>query len=172
MLKKIITLLKAINSNSHPGEIAHAVCLSAIIGFMPKNNALWYILTVLFLFMRINKAAFILLSVIFSFTASFADPFLDKIGYQILTIPQIEPFLSTFLNIPFMAFTKINNTIVMGSLAFTLVLYIPLYWLMRAFIKLWRATLAPAIRKTKLIKFLSKIPLIKKASGVLNVSKK
>lgn len=171
MLKKIINLLKAINSNSHPGEIAHAVCLAAIIGFMPKNNALWYILTVLFLFMRINKGAFILLSVVFSCCATFADPLLDNIGYQILTIPALEPFFSTFLNIPFMAFTKINYTIVMGALVSALVIYIPLYWLMRGFIKLWRATLAPALRKTKFIKFLSKVPLIQKASGVLNGSK-
>lgn len=170
MLKKLINLLKAINSNSHPGEIAHAVCLAVFIGFMPKTNALWYILTVLFLFMRINKPSFVLLSVVFSLLAPLADPLFDEIGYTILTLPKLEPFFSTLLNIPFVNFTKINNTIVAGSLAFAVVIYIPLYWIMRGFIKLWRTTLSPAIRKTKLIKFLSKVPLIKKI-GAMYASK-
>ena len=38
MLKFIIRFLKAINSNQHPGEIAHAVCLGMILGFMPKTR--------------------------------------------------------------------------------------------------------------------------------------
>ena len=49
MLKAIIKFFKALNSNVHPGAVAHAVCLGMILGFMPKTNALWYILTVFFL---------------------------------------------------------------------------------------------------------------------------
>ena len=38
MLKFIVKLLKALNSNSHPGEIAHAVCLGMLLGFLPKKQ--------------------------------------------------------------------------------------------------------------------------------------
>ena len=55
MLKAIIKFFKALNSNVHPGAVAHAVCLGMILGFLPKTNALWYILTVFFLFVRINN---------------------------------------------------------------------------------------------------------------------
>ena len=55
MLKFLVKLLKALNSNSHPGEIAHAVCLGMLLGFLPKNNIFWYVITVFVLFMRINK---------------------------------------------------------------------------------------------------------------------
>ena len=53
MLDFVIKILKAINSNSHPGEIAHAVCCGMMLGFLPKDNALWILLTVFFIFLRI-----------------------------------------------------------------------------------------------------------------------
>ena len=48
MLKFIVKLLKALNSNSHPGEIAHAVCLGMLLGFLPKDNIFWFIIQFLF----------------------------------------------------------------------------------------------------------------------------
>ena len=75
MLDFLIKILKAINSNSHPGEIAHAVCCGMILGFLPKENALWVILTVFFLFLRINKVFFVLSTVLFSLLAIILDPF-------------------------------------------------------------------------------------------------
>lgn len=166
MLKKLIKLLKAINSNVHPGAIAHAVCMGAILGFMPKTNALWYILTVFFLFVRINKPALVLFTFLFSFAAPLADPLFDKLGYWFLTMPGLIPFFSKLVEIPFLNFTHFNATIVAGSLIFSIILYIPLYVLVRCFIKLWRTVLSPMFRKMKLVTYISKIPLIKKAGEI------
>lgn len=49
MISYIAKLLKSLNTNSHPGEIAHAVAIGVLLGFMPKDNALWYLLFVFFL---------------------------------------------------------------------------------------------------------------------------
>ena len=84
MLKAIIKFLKAINKNSHPGEIAHAICCGMLLGFMPKNNALWYILFIAFLFMRIQKSAFVIFTFLFSLAAPYLDPAFDLIGYTVL----------------------------------------------------------------------------------------
>lgn len=162
MLKRFLKFFKTLNSNSHPGEIAHAVCLGMLMGFLPKDNVTWYILTVFFLFVRINKGAFFIYTLIFSFLAQFLDPLFDKIGYFILTIDKLEPIYATLLEIPFISFTKFNNTIVMGSLLSGIVLYIPVYFISRLFLKLWRNKFAPAIRKSKIISYISKIKLIKK----------
>ena len=133
-----------------------------ILGFMPKTNALWYILTIFFLFVRINKGTFILFTFLFSLLAPLLDPLFDTIGWWFLNIEKLGPFFSRLLDIPFVAFTKFNNTIVMGSLLFSLAVYIPVYILVRIFLKYWRAFLAPAVRKSKLVVFLSKLPLIVK----------
>ena len=162
MLKALIRFFKALNSNSHPGEIAHAVCLGMILGFMPKSNALWYILTVFFLFVRINKGSFILFTFLFSLLAPVLDNLFDTIGWWFLNIDKFKMFFAWLLEIPFVGFTRFNNTIVMGSLLASLALYIPVYILVRVFLKYWRAFIAPAVRKTKLVVFLSKLPLIVK----------
>jgi uncharacterized protein (TIGR03546 family) len=162
MLKFIVKFLKALNSNSHPGEIAHAVCLGMLLGFLPKNNIFWFIITVFVLFMRINKGALVLCTLCFSLLAPLFDPLFDTVGYWFLTLPKLEPVFAWLLDIPFVGFTKFNNTIVMGSLLVSLGLYIPVYWLVRLFLKYWRAFLAPAVRKTKLVAFLSKLPLVVK----------
>lgn len=162
MLKYIIKLLKALNSNRHPGEIAHAVCCGLMLGFMPKTNLTWYIITFLFLFLRINKGTLTLLTLAFSFLAPVLDPLFDKVGYLIITWEPVASFLTTALEYPGVNFLKWNNTIVMGSFACSLALYIPVYWLARLFIFLWRKYLVPALRKTKAVQLLSKAKLVVK----------
>ena len=167
MLKFIVRFLKAINSNSHPGEIAHAVCLGMILGFLPKNNALWYVLTVFFLFMRINKGTFAIFTFLFSLLAPALDSLFDTIGWWFLTQEKLTPLFIKLLDIPFVGFTKFNNTIVCGSLLFSLACYIPIYFISRLIIKFWRTKLSPIVRKTKVIVFLSKIPLVKKIGAMV-----
>lgn len=167
MLVFFIKLFKAINSNSHPGEIAHAVCCGMILGFLPKDNALWYIITVFCLFLRIHKGAFVIFTLLFSLLAPLLDPLFDTIGYWFLTLDFFRPTFSFLLDIPFVGFTKFNNTIVAGSILSSIVLYIPVYWLTRLFIKEWRTFLLPIVRKTKLVKMLSNLPMIKKIGDLV-----
>lgn len=162
MLKRFLKIFKALNSNSHPGEIAHAISIALLMGFLPKDNVTWYIFTFFFLFIRINKGVFALFTLLFSILSQFLDTLFDSIGYQILTFTPLEPFFAKLLEIPFVSFTKFNNTIVMGALILGLILYIPFYFLTRGFLKLWRNKLTPFIRKTKLIQYISKLKLIKK----------
>ena len=129
---------------------------------MPKTNALWYILTIFFLFIRINNGTFILFTFLFSLLAPVLDPLFDTMGWWFLNIEKLTPFFSWLLDIPFVGFTRFNNTIVMGSLFFSLAAYIPVYFICRIFLKYWRAFLAPAVRKSKLVVYLSKLPLIVK----------
>ncbi len=167
MLKFLVKLLKALNSNSHPGEIAHAVCLGMLLGFLPKNNIFWYVITVFVLFMRINKGALVLCTLAFSLLAPLFDPVFDSVGYWFLTLPSLEPTFAKLLDIPFVSFTKFNNTIACGSLLCGLILYIPLYILTRLFIWLMRNKLVPILRKTKVIVVLSKVPLVQKVSALI-----
>lgn len=166
MLKFIVKLLKALNSNSHPGEIAHAVCLGMLLGFLPKNNIFWYVITVFVLFMRINKGALVLSTLGFSLLAPLFDPLFDNVGYWFLTLPKLEGAFAWLLDIPFVGFTKFNNTIASGSLICGLILYIPLYVIARLFVWLMRNKLVPLLRKTKFVLVLSKIPLVKKIAAL------
>ena len=74
-----------------------------------------------------------------------------------------------------MAFTKFNNTVVMGGLAAGIILYIPVYILARLLVTLWRTVLAPKITASKFWVGIKKLPLVEKIisksqeiSGVMN----
>ena len=166
MFKPFIKLIKALSSNTDPGAIAHAFCCGILLGFVPKDNLLWYILFVFMFFMRIQRATYVLSVVVGALLAALLDPVFDTIGYWVLTQPDAIPFYVNLLNVPFVAFTKFNNTIVMGSLLCGIVFYVPLYWLSRLVIFLWRKYLAEGVRRLKLVQLLKQIPLIEKIASM------
>lgn len=162
MLSKLINLFKALNANVNPGEIAHAFSCGLLLGFLPKSNLLWYLIFVFFLFVRINKPMYLLMTLLGSALAVGLDPLFDTIGYQILTVESLKVVYASLLEIPFVAFTKFNNTIVAGSLAFGIVLYIPCYALGRFFVFAWRKWVTPVLNNSRVFKAIYKIPLIEK----------
>lgn len=162
MIKKIVSLFKILNSNSKPGEIANAVCLGILLGFVPKNNVLWYILFIFFSFVRINKTAYFFVTLAMSFLAPALDGFFDNFGYAILTNEKFTPLFATLIDIPFVGFTKFNNTIVCGSVVFSLLIYIPLFIGLVFFIKLWRTKITALWNNSKIGQFFYKLPLAEK----------
>ncbi len=162
MIKKIFKLLKAFNGNVNPAEIAHAFAFGAILGLMPKHNLLWYLVLVFILFMRINRPAYLLMIMAGSAVSYLFDGIFDTLGYAFLTIPWLSGIFGWLLDIPFVAYTQFNNTVVMGSLLTGLILYIPLYWTGRGLVWLWRKWLAEKVRNSKLFKVLQKAPLVAK----------
>ena len=162
MIRYIVKMFRALNANANPGEIAHAFSIAVLLGFLPKNNLLWYLLFIFFLFVRIKKGAYFLLMFLFSMIAPLADPVFNSVGYKILTLPALESTFSTLIEIPFVGFTRFNNTIVMGSLLCGIILYIPVYIFGRAFVKIWRTAIASRIRKNPVMKAFYKLPLVDK----------
>lgn len=160
MLTYIIQLLQALNANSKPSQIANSFCIGLILGLMPKDNLLWIIMFVFFMFVRINKAGYFIMMIIASCLAFLTDPLFDKIGYVVLTFVPLENFYAWLLDVPFVGFTKFNNTIVAGSLVCGIVCYVPLFVLMILAVKAWRKWIAPKFNDSKILKTIYKIPLI------------
>lgn len=166
MIKTLAKIIKSLSSNTNPGALSHAFCCGMLLGFLPKNNVLWYIFFILFFFMRIQRTVFSLSTIIFSLLSPLLDTVFHNIGFWILSLENAAPLYSFLLNIPFVAFTKFNNTIVAGSLLFGLTTYIPLYILSRLFIKVWRNVLAEKIRNLKIVKIIKGIPFIQKIAAI------
>ena len=167
MIKSIVKLFKALNANVNPGEIAHAFSCGILLGLMPKDNLLWYLVFVFILFIRINKPMYLIMILIGATFSPVLDGLFDTVGYAFLTIPSLAGFFGTLLEIPFVGFTKFNNSVVMGSLLCGLVLYVPLYFLGRLFVSLWRKHIAAAIRQSKLAKLIANLPLLGKVAGMV-----
>ncbi|MCI5830350.1 MAG: TIGR03546 family protein [Treponema sp.] len=162
MIKPLTKLIGALSSNTRPGAIAHAVSCGILLGFLPKNNLLWYVLFVFILFMNIQRGAYALCILLGSALTVFLDPVFDSVGYSVLTAEGMRSAYAALLNIPFVAFTKFNNTVVMGAFVCGIIAYVPFYFLGRLFVWLWRKFFAEKVRKLKITAVLKNLPLIQK----------
>lgn len=162
MIKPLTKLIRALSSNTRPGAIAHAVSCGILLGFLPKNNLLWYVLFVFILFMNIQRGAYALCILLGSALTVFLDPVFDSVGYSVLTAEGMRSAYAALLNIPFVAFTKFNNTVVMGAFVCGIIAYVPFYFLGRLFVWLRRKFFAEKVRKLKITAVLKNLPLIQK----------
>lgn len=161
MVNYFQAMFKSLNANRAPGELAHAFALGMLLAFVPKGNLLWIFLFILTFFFRINRGTLFLSIILGSIFIPLADPLFDSTGYAILTHPALTPTFAAWLDTPFVAFTRFNNSVVMGGLAWGIILYIPFYILARIFIRVWRNTLYQYFARSKAYQFLMKVPFIK-----------
>jgi len=157
-IKKFFTSL---NANAHPGDIAHAASLGLLLAFVPKTNLLWAFLFFLTMFIRVNKGAFFIALILLSFVVPFADVATEAIGFTVLSFKPLEPVFTAMYQTPFVGLTRFNNSMVIGGFVAGLLLYWPAYALALRFVSWYRAKLQPKLAKSKIVKVITHLPIIK-----------
>ncbi|HIQ50630.1 MAG TPA: TIGR03545 family protein, partial [Nautiliaceae bacterium] len=109
------------------------------------------ILIIVFIF-RIPFGLFLVSLTLFKIIGHFLDPIFDKTGYLILT--SFAPFWEFIYNLPLMRWSGFNNTIVMGSLVWGIVVGSFLYIILNKFIKIYREKVFSFLKRYKLLKWL------------------
>ena len=165
MFKYIKRLLKALNANAHPGDIAHAVSLGLLLALVPKGNLLWPFLFVLTMFIRMNKGAFFISFICLSFAVPFADVLIERLGFFVLSMKVLSPVFTVMYQTPFVGLTRFNNTMVAGGLLAGIIAYVPAYALSRYLVSAYRKYLQPRIVGSKAYKIFCNLPLIKQIIG-------
>ena len=118
-------------------ELALGAALGAIIGIIPKDSAFAWLLILVLLISRGNLLCGIISAVAFSFLSPLFDVWFDQTGYQVLTHASLSEVWASWIEIPWVAWTRFNNTVVMGSAVIGLGLSIPFYLVCRLFFKFW-----------------------------------
>lgn len=167
MIAFISNLLKSLNANTNPGEIAHGFACGMVLGFLPKDNLLWPLAFVFLLFVRINKPAYLVMLAAASALTPALDPTFDRAGMAFLTREEVRGAYTFLLDVPFVAFTKINNSVVIGSLLAGLAAYAPTYALGRVAVWAWRKHAVMLLRRSRLIKVISGIPVVSKIAKLV-----
>ena len=105
-------------------------CLSALgvaIGLMPKGNLIAMGFIFLLFALRVNLATGITTAIVFSWVGIFANPLVHRLGEVILTAQPLEPVFAWFFELPWAAWTSLNNTVVAGSFCLGLIQLYPTY---------------------------------------------
>jgi len=128
-IKPIRFLIGALRDLNSPQRIAWGVALGMVVGLIPKDNLTAAALGMLLLTVRINLAAGTVTALVCACLAACCDPFTDRLGFALLTSPSLTPFWNWLFQWPATAWTGLNNTTVIGSLALGLWLFYPVYFL-------------------------------------------
>jgi uncharacterized protein (TIGR03546 family) len=151
MIRSIFKIIKALNSESKPGQISVAVCLGMITGFTPFWSLHNSIIIFIVLLLRIHISTYIISIIIFSGINILVQPFFHLIGLFLLTNDSLLIFWTAVYNVDILRFDKLNNTVVTGGLISALILFYPLYWILNVLIKRYREQVKGYISRFKII---------------------
>ena len=168
MIKATAKLLVALNGNAKKDQIAAGLAWGLLLGLVP-TGVFWIALFIVTFFFSHNHGAKIFGMAFVKLLMLIPGPnqlplipqAIDALGWYILNLDSLRPVLTSMYNMPFVPFTKFNNTIVAGGTIIGIVLWLPSFFLFMALIPIYRNKVAPKIRDSKVVKKILKFPLLK-----------
>jgi len=161
LLKIIGKLIIALNGNVKRSQIAAGFAWGILLGLIPAGNFFWIVLFICSFFFKHHHWSKIFSMAVVKLVSPLIVLWIDFLGWEVLHIEALQPLFTTLYNMPFVPFTKFNNTLVMGGLIGGVVLWLPSFIIFMALIPLYRNNLAPKIRNSKLVRAIANSPLLK-----------
>jgi uncharacterized protein (TIGR03546 family) len=155
MVKLLAKVFKILISETEPGQIALAVSFALVAGLTPLFSLHNLLVLFLTLVLRVNLLAFILGTGLFSTVAWLLEPVLSWIGLALLTAPPLERLWTRLYQSPLWRLEGFNNSVVMGSLATSLLLFLPVALLTISLIRRHRERLLARLRLTRALQILT-----------------
>lgn len=153
MLSVIAKLLKVLNSDDNPAQVALAVVFALIMGLTPLMSPHNILILLLVLFIRVNLSFFILSFALFSGIAYVLDPLSNQLGATVLQSESLQTLWTAMYQSSFWRFMAYNNTLVIGSICLSLILALPVYWAVIWAISRYRDKLRARLAQTRLMLF-------------------
>ncbi len=151
IVKLILKFIKILNKDASPQQIAGGMALGAIAGITPIASLHNLAVLILVLMLRVNISAAILSVGLFKAFSYILDPLFNKIGYSLLVnAGPLQSLWTTLYNTPIVPWTQFNNTLTMGSLAFSLIVFWPVYFVIVWAVKKYRERVLAMFQKWKI----------------------
>jgi uncharacterized protein (TIGR03546 family) len=151
LLRLLQSLVKALNSEGTPGQVAAGIALGAVFGLTPIQNLHNLVLFGLAIVLNVSFPGVMLGWALFLPLGFALDPLFDAVGHALLVgTPALVPLWTWIYNTPVIALSNFNNTIVLGSFVVWLVALVPLFFLLRWLVTNYRATVYARLQQTRL----------------------
>src|SRR6266496_945341 len=136
----MIGLLKHLHSDDTPGQVGAGLAMGAILGLTPLLNLHNVVVLILIIMLRVSFSGALLGWLLFTPLGFAFDPLFDALGHRLLLeTPALTGVWTTLYNTPVVPLTNFNNTVVLGSLAVAVALFLPLNALGRFGVRRYRA---------------------------------
>jgi uncharacterized protein (TIGR03546 family) len=169
MINAIAKLILALNGNVKKSQLAAGFAWGLLLGLVPVG-VVWLVLLLASFFFRHNHGSKLFSLAIIKLLTPAIAPWVELWGWEVLHIESLQPFFTTLYNMPFVPFTRFNNTLVAGGLTGGLLLWLPVFLLFIALVPLYRKKIAPKIRNLKIVKAIGKIPFLSAVEKAVNKS--
>ena len=166
MYNSVIKFIRVISSEAEPIQISMAFSLAMVAGLTPLLNVHNLLVLFLLLVLRVNIASFLLALPVFSAVAYLLDPLFHTIGHEVLMQSSLTGAFTEMYNNTFWRVANFNNTIVMGSLLFSLGLFVPLLLVSNILVKRYRQHVLGYLKNSKIFNFLTKHKLVTNLLGM------
>jgi len=152
MIQQVISLIRLMHSDTDPRQISLGFALGMIPGLTPFTSLHNILVLLVLLFIRANISAAILSWAVFSLLAFALDPLFHQFGLFLLTgVSLLQGFWTSLYNAPFIPYTKFNNSVLMGSLIFSLLAFYPVYRGGRMMVVKYRETFVERLNRLKIV---------------------
>jgi uncharacterized protein (TIGR03546 family) len=153
---------KIMREGQTPSQIAGGFAIGSVLGLSPMLTLQGVVIWLILLVIDVNLSAALLSLTLFSLVAFILDPLFHWLGYQILVNAEtLRGFWTWMYNAPVAPLTRFNNTVVMGSFAAALVLFLPVYAGMKRFVVAYRTHIHSRVEKWKIYQILNRSSLVK-----------
>jgi uncharacterized protein (TIGR03546 family) len=164
LIKLIQSLFGALHSEGTPGQLAAGIVLGSFLGLTPLFNLHNVFIFAALVLLNVSFAGGMLGWVLFVPIGFLLDPLFDWIGHHLLLAESLRDFWTSLYNTPIVPLTNFNNTVVLGSFVFALLLAVPLFFVLRWAVARYRVTVGERVRQSKFYRAVT-------ASKVYNVYK-
>lgn len=155
ILKQLFALLKVLNSDSGENQIAFGISCGLVLGFSPVFSLQTLLMIIVLFFFRVQLGSALSSAFFFSLIAYLLDPLFDSVGKAVLEIDALSGIYTTLFNLPIIPFTKFYNSIVMGAMTLSLILFPFVFVISKKLIIKYRITILARFQETKFWKLIS-----------------
>ncbi|HSA57520.1 MAG TPA: TIGR03546 family protein [Gemmatimonadaceae bacterium] len=150
LLKLLQSLARTLHSEGTPTQIAAGLALGAALGLTPLFSPHNLLVVSALALLNVSFGAGMLGMTLFAPFGFALDPVFDRVGNALLIqAASLRPLWEFADGTPVLALLNLNNTVVAGSIAGWLVLFVPIFLLARLGVLRYRATIGSRVQQSR-----------------------
>lgn len=121
----------AVRGFDTPHQLGLGMAFGIAVGLIPKDSLLPYVIGAIAILSTANLLCFAIGVIVAHIVSPALDHITHLIGSWFLTFDPLEPFWATLSEFPLVAWTRFNNSVVMGTFVLGILLAGPTYTMTR-----------------------------------------
>ncbi len=142
-------IFKALNSAQHPWQVTLAIALGMVAGLTPFSGTQTLLILFIVFLLNIHIGLFFAASGLFAGIAYLFDPQMEQLGYMLLTNEGMKELYTAGYNNALVRLSHFDNTLTMGATVLSLLMAIPLFFILNFVISLYRDRIAAYLNSNK-----------------------